>query len=345
MDNILIVLLGALGDVTRGFSVLKPIKDRYPNVKISWLVEPRCKGIVALHSLVDEIIVFDRNSPLKGLMELRKELAKREFDVTLDLQRHFKSGFFSYLSGSKKRVGFNKKNAKEFNWIFNTDHIFPVSKDVSKVYHYQEFLDVIDVPKFDKPDFSLEVTEEDIPYRLLPNCSSENKFCNGINGRFGLVLGSQWPTKDWFEDSYVDLVKGLVKDYPDHEIVLIGDKTTVELSENIVAKSNGNKLLLNTVGKTNLRELLGVLNVCSLVVGPDSGPAHISSALEKPYITLFGPTEIDRVVAFGCRDYVVTAGLSCSPCMKRKCPALDKACMQLITPKMVLNKVAEVVSL
>jgi ADP-heptose:LPS heptosyltransferase len=188
MNSILVVLLGALGDVTRGFCILDPIKKAYPQSKITWLVEPRCKGIVDLHPLVDEVLVFNRDSmswrnPFSQIIALKEKLAQRNFDCTLDLQRHFKSGFFSYLSKSKVRVGFNRKNCKEFNWIFNTIQTSYVPPHKSKVYNYLEFLPLIGVAIPDKPNFGIK--------SITLNSEDAFSFLENHKPTIGLVLGSQ----------------------------------------------------------------------------------------------------------------------------------------------------------
>jgi heptosyltransferase I len=335
MNSILIVLLGALGDVIRGFSILPPIKHRYPNVKITWLVEPACKGIVALHTLVDEILVFDRGNPITGLIDLKKELDKRNFDITLDLQRHFKSGFFSWISKSPKRIGFNRSNAKEFNWIFNNHYIPEVSNSVSKVYHYQEFVKElgIELNKHDNPviDFGLTVPKDSLPHDLNQYLANDSSKFN-----IGIVLGSQWYTKDWPEEGYRKLIDLYQSNFSNSNIILLGDKTKETMGVNL--KNNFKQQnVFNTVGKTTLKELLGIINICQVVVGPDSGPGHMASALKIPYISLFGPTTPERVAPFGNEHLVIQSKIGCAGCMQRTCPVLDKICMRFISPNEVFH--------
>ena len=92
------VLLGAIGDVVRALAIVRSIKASCPEWKLSWLVEPPSKGIVSLHQEIDEVIVFERSRGVRGVLELHRELSSRRFDITLDLQRHLKSGLFSWLS-------------------------------------------------------------------------------------------------------------------------------------------------------------------------------------------------------------------------------------------------------
>jgi hypothetical protein len=76
--------MGALGDVVRGMYLVNSIKASQPDAHITWLVEPACSGILKLHPAIDEIIVFNRPKGIAGVLEIRRELVKRSFDVTLD---------------------------------------------------------------------------------------------------------------------------------------------------------------------------------------------------------------------------------------------------------------------
>ena len=111
-SSVLVVLTGSLGDVARGTSLLPGLKERFPDGSINWLIDSRWEQFISSHSLIDEVIVFDRKMGVRGVLDLKKKLQGKTFDLTLDLQRHFKRGVFSLLSGSKKRIGFHHWTTK-----------------------------------------------------------------------------------------------------------------------------------------------------------------------------------------------------------------------------------------
>ena len=119
--RILIVLMGAIGDVTRGLPIAVRIKRSWPDSQISWAVEPLSAPLVTGHPAIDRVVVFDRKRGIAGYRNLIAELRTESYDLVLDMQRHFKSGMTSLLSGGKVRVGFHRRNAKEFNWLFNIE--------------------------------------------------------------------------------------------------------------------------------------------------------------------------------------------------------------------------------
>ncbi|MCP4370873.1 MAG: glycosyltransferase family 9 protein, partial [Deltaproteobacteria bacterium] len=147
--SILIILMGALGDVVRGLGLVSHIKNYLPKSQISWIVEPAWSELVDFHPQINKMIVFNRPKNLLGVLNLYKVLAREHFDIVFDLQRHFKSGFFSLLSGAKRRIGFNRNNAKELNWIFNNEHIEDVGDELllPKWRHYLKFTEYIGLPE------------------------------------------------------------------------------------------------------------------------------------------------------------------------------------------------------
>lgn len=353
MKSVLIVLLGALGDVVRGFSVLAPIKRAFPECEITWLVEPKCAGIVKIHPLVDKILVYERPYDITpanfifSIGRIYESIAKLKgqfghYDLVLDLQRHFKSGLFSKFSGGVRRIGFSKRDCKEFNWIFNTEYIQDCDMKQSKVLHYQAFLEKAGIACEDV-EFGMDdaFLETDIPELLRGVLADKRNNADLPSSRLvGLVMGSTWESKDWFIENYVKLATKLIEKYG-CKVALFGDKTQIDIAE-ATESGVGSKFVINTAGKTSLRELFGGLKLADLVIGPDSGPGHLSTMLGTPYISLFGPTTHERVAPFGAEHLVMRTQLACSPCMKRECPGLDKICMRLLTPDKVMRKIDEI---
>lgn len=303
--SFLIVLMGSLGDVVRGFSLLPQIKRNLPRATITWLVEPKCEEIVRLHPAINNVVIFDREHPLSGIINLRRELKSQRFDVCLDLQRHFKSGFFSWLSGAKRRIGFHPKNAKEGNSLFNNEYIPYASDELNKLRHYLKFPEYLGLPLIEPYKSGLEGLDLDVSHLKLP----QKFLC--------LVLHSSYETKNWPLPYYKELIDRILR-VGDTErlpgIVLLGDKTFEQAGIDL-CRGRDSTQLLNLAGKTSLKELMGVIKNARLCVGPDSGPGHIAAALKIPCVVLFGPTSPERTEPFAENVKILTAGLG-QICMK-----------------------------
>jgi lipopolysaccharide heptosyltransferase I len=328
--SILIVLMGSLGDVARGLGIVDHLKSNCPGCHITWLVEPVCAELVGLHPEIDDIIVFRRAWSLKSLRDLYRQLRRYHFDITLDLQRHFKSGLFSRLSRAKRRIGFHRRNAKEFNWLFNNEHIGYYDNDTPKLDHYFKFTEHLGLADPLEVNFGFANWDA---RKFLP------RVLRDINGPYvSVVLGSRWESKNWHQQGYLRLLQHLLSDEA-LNVALIGDASQRTAAGEIAGKLKVTPLV-NLVGKTSLVELTAVLKCATAVVGPDSGPGHLAAAVGTPYIGLFGPTSPKRTAPYGCENFVVQAQLDCIPCYRKQCPLGTDACMQAIRIETVKEKLA-----
>jgi len=97
--SILIILMGSLGDVARGLCLVAHLKANLPQCRVSWLVEPKWAELVKIHAQIDKVITFQRAWRFSAVWELHRNLRQESFDITLDLQRILKSGFFTAVRG------------------------------------------------------------------------------------------------------------------------------------------------------------------------------------------------------------------------------------------------------
>jgi lipopolysaccharide heptosyltransferase II len=323
--------MGSLGDIARGLCLVSHLKAHLPKSRISWLVEPKWAELVRLHPQVDHVIVFQRAWRFSALRQLYADLKQDHFDLSLDLQRILKSGFFSMLSGAKRRIGFHRRNAKELNWIFNNEHISYYSDDLPKIRHYLKFTEYLGLP----PPASLEfgLASLNAAVTAPPAVSSlQNPF-------IAVVLGASWASKEWLFEGYRQLVEQVLS-IRELSVVLLGDHTQVAMAKELSATIQ-QAGLINLVGRTTLPELTAVLKAAAVGTGPDSGPAHLAAAVGTPFVTLFGPTSPQRTAPFGCEHLVVKPELHCTPCYQKRCPELNQQCMATITAAQVAEKIFE----
>ena len=118
---------------------------------------------------------------------------------------------------------------------------------------------------------------------------------------------------------------------------MLGTSQVLELSEKLSSVSENR--VINLAGKTNLRQLAAVLSAVDVAVGPDSGPGHLAAAMGTRYISLFGPTDPNRVAPYGQLEDAIIADVVCRPCNRRVCPGLGKVCMRLIQPETIVSKI------
>jgi lipopolysaccharide heptosyltransferase II len=333
--SILIILMGSMGDVVRGLCLVSHIKSNLPQSRVTWLVEPKWTRLVQLHEQIDNVIVFKRAWRCTALWDLYKELKQDQFDIALDLQRILKSGFFSLLSGAERRIGFHRKNTKEFNWLFNNEQIDYYSDELPKIRHYLKFTEYLGLPEPATLKFGLESLKFK---ELSPPVAAAMRQPFAV-----LVLGSSWESKDWSFEGYLDLVRCIMKIQAWH-VVLVGDRSQEEKA-GILCKRIKEPGLIDLTGKTSLIELAAVLKAAAVGIGPDSGPGHLAAAVGTPFVSLFGPTSPKRTAPFGYEDLVVSSHKSCAPCYKKRCPLNSRQCMADIAVEAVKQKVTQALAM
>ena len=333
--SILIILMGSLGDVARGLCLVNHIKTNLPQSRVTWLVEPKWSELVGLNRQIDRMVVFQRAWRWSAVWKLFNDLHRDHYDIALDLQRILKSGFFSLLTGAKRRIGFHRRNAKEFNWVFNNEHIEYCSDDLPKINHYLKFTEYLGLPEPDKLEFGLSFLN---PSEMTPKIIAE------MNRPFiVVVLGTSWESKNWSDEGYIGLIERILADR-NLKVVLVGDSSRAELAATLTEKFQTSDMI-DLVGQTSLLQLVSLLKAAAVGVGPDSGPGHVAAAVNTPFVTLFGPTSPQRTAPFGNERFVVDAGLNCTSCYKKNCAEGENQCMNSILPEAVMEKVALALSM
>jgi heptosyltransferase-1 len=328
-ERILIVLLGAIGDVVRALPLAHRVRAAYPNAELAWAVEPRAAPILADHPALDARLVFERRGGVRAFTAFLRAVRDRRFDLVLDLQRHFKSGLVSRASGAPVRVGFHRRNAKELNWLFNTHTIPPVPERGWKLAQYQAFADFLELPPAPLR-FDLRLTE------------AEDARVDGLLAPIArpfaaLILGSTWESRVWFADRYAAVVDAL--DARGLDAVLVGGTDVGALAAATLRRSV--RPPLDLTARTTLRESYGILARARVAIGPDSGPMHLAAAAGTPVVSFWGATTPARSAPAGSEDLVLVGRVPCTPCYLRRCP-IGRQCMRAITPERVMAQVARV---
>jgi heptosyltransferase-1 len=330
--NILLVLHGSIGDVTRALPLANLIDRGFPNAKLTWSIEPPSLPLVQHHPAVDEVILFDRARWWRQLVPFLRRIRAGRFDLVLDLQRHLKSGIISGWCGAPHRLGFHRVDSKEFNWVFNNWHLPTVGNDVSKLNHYLKFAEYLGiVPEPVEWKLSLTEAEEVAVDRHLEK----------ISGGFAtLFVGSRWQSKNWFSWQITSCAE-LIQQRHGLSVVLLGSKDDAPVAREVEISCR--RGLFNLVGSTSLREAIGIIARANVAVGPDTSLMHIAAAVKTPVVSLWGATDPARTGPHGGEELVVRGKADCSPCYLRHCP-IGRVCMQSIEIEEIVAKIDKALS-
>lgn len=325
--KILIVLHGSIGDVTRALALVHLLRQGFPKAHIAWSVEPACVPLLEGARAIDEIIVFDRRRPWRSLVPFLARIRAAKFDLVLDLQRLFKSGVVSRLSGAPLRLGFHRRDSKEFNWLFNNLHIDECGERLSKLEHYLKFADFLGVERRAiEWEFSLTAAER----------SAVAAHLKRVKRSFAVLFaGARWESKRWFSEQIAQCGELLGARFG-LDAVLLGAKEDEALARQAIACADGS--LVNLVGQTTLREAIGIIQRAKVAIGPDTGLMHIAAAVGTPVVSLWGATDPKRTGPYGFDHLAVQGEASCVPCGLRRCP-IGRICMRSISQEQIAAKV------
>jgi heptosyltransferase I len=282
-DNICIVMMSAVGDAVHVLPVINALKRANPGTRITWVLQPGPATLVRGHRSVDEIIIFDRARGWRAFADVRAELAKRRFDLVINLQVYFKAGIVTAFTRARLKLGFDRSRARDLNWLF-TNRKIPVHAVQHVQDQYFEFLGALGV--------SPEPVEWDLgPW--LDERAWQAQFLASVNRPVAsIVIATSKPEKDWIPERWAEVADALYLRYG-MQVVLVGGTSERErTAERIVMELTSHKPR-SELG-SGLRRLVSILDASSLVLSPDTGPLHMSVALDRPVISLMGYTNPKR---------------------------------------------------
>jgi lipopolysaccharide heptosyltransferase II len=331
-NRVLIILLGAIGDVVRALPLLGRVRHAWPQAHIAWAVEPKSSPIIEAHPWVDQLIIYDRRHAPWSFAPFLQSVRRGRFDLVIDLQRHLKSGIIGMVSRAPERIGFAAANTKELNHRFTTRQIEAQPKLRLKLIQYQAFADALGLPPT-PIEFGLSLPhDEDLRARAF--------VAEARRPLVGVILGSSWPSRLYFPESIAAVIRALARPAdgsPALFPVLIGGADDAAIGDAVVRALDGLEVL-NLVGRTRLRDLVGIFSECAVAFGPDCGPMHIAAAMGRPVVSLWGSTAPERSAPWGNAEFALRGEIPCHPCYLRDCP-IGRECMRRIAPEQVVAMV------
>lgn len=335
--RILIVKLSSIGDVVMTTPVAKALRQAMPDAYIAWVVEDRAKDVLIGNPYLDEIIIWNRNSTspslrkrasglVLGLAKLAPILRSKNFDLAIDFQGLLRSGLVTGLSRAPFRVGYD--NAREGAGMFYNMRLPSRALKVRGPQQYLNMLSVLNVFSTDL-DMHMPVTAEDRAFA--------EEFVSRENGAakpmVALCPATTWPHKHWTESGWAELADALSLGHGAAP-VFMGSPADTQLVGRI--QSMMKFKAASAVGKTTLNQAAAIIESSDLVVAVDTGLLHISMALDRPAVGIFGPTRWQHLPK---KDNFVVAAkqLACMPCMRHPtCKKYD--CMISLTTQEVRAK-------
>ncbi|HLX62426.1 MAG TPA: lipopolysaccharide heptosyltransferase II [Planctomycetota bacterium] len=338
MQRILVKEVNWLGDVVMSLPALRAVRKAYPHARLSVLIKKDLASFFDGAAWIDEIIPYKlRKGFFNGLADRRaivSELKARKFDLAVLLPNSFDAAAWPALAGIPKRAGFSR----DARGMLLTHKIQPSAqiREVHQVHYYLHML---------KQTLSIDGSPDD--YTPDVSGASREKMREFLNARrkrpdkalIGLAVAAAFgPAKEWQAENYARLIDLLAEKHG-AECVLAGAPNEREKSERVITLSKCGAIL--AAGETNVGEAVALLSLCAGFAGNDSGSMHVSGALGKPTVGIYGSTRADRTGPLGPKTKVLYKQIECSPCLERTCRFGHYDCLRMISPEEVAAALEE----
>ncbi len=300
--KIAIVKLSALGDIVHAMVALQFIKAHSPEIQIDWIVEERFAGVLKHNPDIDNILTVNLTA-LKtdkaGFFAQLKKIrgyASNNYDLIIDAQGLIKSAVTAKLAG-KRIAGFDADSIREkaASWFYDVK--VACAFDANTIDRNATIL---------SSPLGFGITTEQIlgkkPFLFFSNEDPQiYDFLSKDRPNIVLVISSTWDSRNYPADKFVKIAKGLQQNC----LVIWGSEQEKATAEWMATQSE----LIKVMPKLNLNSLKALIAKADLLIGNDTGPTHMAWGLNRPSITIFGPTPVSRVYQTDINKVVKSASV------------------------------------
>lgn len=332
--TVCILRLSAIGDVCHVLPVIRTLQRAWPQTRFTWVIG-RVEAKLLGHIPDIEFIPVDKSSTARAYATVRTAMRGRRFDVLMHMQLSLRASVLSTLIPARIKLGFDRPRARELQWLFTTDrialaqrqHVMDSLFGFAEKFHVYEKLLRWDIPI---PETALEYARRAIP-----------------DGGRTLIISpcSSHALRNWRAEYYAEIA-----DYAagtlGMRVVLCGGRSADEQRMGASIAALAKQPCKNLIGKDTLLELLATLQRATALLTPDSGPAHMASAVGVPVLGLYAATNPSRSGPYLSRQWCVDKyDMAARRLMGKPAAELPwttkierPGVMDLITPQEVMKK-------
>ena len=263
------------GEFLLNIPAFRALKEKYPQAKLTLVVNPYVCELAGHIDLIDEIISWeDRRHKFSEIINFSRQLKKKEFELCIIFNPSKESNILIFLAGILRRVGYARK------WGFLLTDKIKDKKYLGDKHEVEYNLELVKL---------VGATTDD---KIL-SLSIDNAIINklwldfGIGSSNNLVALHPWTSdtiKQWPIENFRNLAQRLVKEL-NKKVIVIGGKE--ELNKSVAYFDNLGANITNLTGRTTLIQLAALLKKCGLLISGDSGPVHLACAVGTPVVAIF----------------------------------------------------------
>lgn len=293
--SVCLLRLSAIGDTCHVVPLLRTLQRAWPATRFTWIIGRTEAQLMRLIPEV-EFITVDKRAGWRALAALRAQLAGRPFDLLMHLQLSFRASLVSLCVPARVRLGFDRARARELQWLFTDRQIAPRARE-HVLDSFLGFAAACGVPErqllWDLPlpeealEYARAVVPDTRPTLLVSPCSS-HAARNWLAARYAAVT------------DHAAAVHGM-------RVVLCGGPSASEREMGAAIEHAASAPLVNQIGRDTLPQLLALLARATVLLAPDSGPAHMATMVGTPVIGLYAATNPERSGPYLSRQWCVNA--------------------------------------
>jgi heptosyltransferase I len=293
--SVCLLRLSAIGDTCHAVPLLRTLQRAWPETHFTWIIG---KTEARLMSLIEgvEFIIVDKRAGPGARRELNKLLRQRQFDVLLHMQLAFRASLLARSVRAPVKIGFDLARARELQWLFTNQRIPARKREhvLDSFFGFAEALGVKDrVVSWDVPlppdalEYAQKLIPDARPTLVISPCSSH-------------------ALRNWRAERYA-----AVADYAANQhgmrVILCGGPTALEREVGAAIEAAAQTPVINQIGRDTLPQMLALLERATLLVAPDSGPAHMATMVRTPVVGLYAATNPARSGPYLSRPWCVNA--------------------------------------
>jgi heptosyltransferase I len=295
-QQLCILRLSAVGDICHTVPVVRSIQRQWPETKLTWIIS-RLEASLVSDIPGIEFIIFDKARGLRTYGDLRHAMQGRRFDALLHMQISLRSSLASLMISAGIKLGFDKARAKDYQWLFSNARIAakPRQHVMDGLFGFAEALGIADRPL--RWDIPIPIEADTFARQYIPGQTATLVIspCSSNRAR-------NW--RNWHAEGYAAVADYATKNHG-MQVILTGGPNQLEIDygEKITALTKHKPV--NLIGRTNLKQLLAILRYATVLISPDSGPAHLATTVGTPVIGLYATSNPDRSGPYLSRQWVV----------------------------------------
>jgi heptosyltransferase I len=292
-ERVCLLRLSAIGDTCHVVPLLRRLRLAWPATHFTWIIGRLEARLMSLVPDV-EFIIVDKRADRAAQRALARELRRRSWDVVLHLQVALRASRVARQLRAPVKLGFDRARARELQWLFTNARIAPRTRE-HVADSFQGFADTLGVPPCPL-DFSLPLTDEaqDYARRLVPD------------GARVLAVSpcSSHTLRNWSAERYAAVIEAAHRDHG-LATILCGGPSPTEAAMAAAIRNACRVPVIDQTGKDTLPQMQALLSRATVLLTPDSGPAHMGTAAGVPVVGLYAATNPARSGPYFSRRWCV----------------------------------------